>query len=81
MLADVGRQRQILPCIVVSAMRPDNNQVRERIVYIIELMIPFEDVIEEAFERKKLKYAELVVEAREVGKHTQDQWRQMLEAL
>ena len=39
----------------------------ERIVYFIELTIPFEDAIEEAFERKKLKYAELVVEARERG--------------
>ena len=28
-------------------------------------MIAFEDVIEEAFERKRLKYAYLVVEARE----------------
>ena len=28
-------------------------------------MIPFEDVIEEAFERKRLKYPELVAEMRE----------------
>ena len=32
----------------------------ERNVYFIELTIPFEDVIQEAFERKKLKYTELV---------------------
>ena len=37
----------------------------EHIVYCIVLTIPFEDAVEEAFERKKLKYAELVVEARE----------------
>ena len=36
-------------------------------VYFTELAIPFEDEIEEAFERKKLKYAKLVVEARERG--------------
>lgn len=36
---------------------------RECIVYSIELMIPFEDAIEEAFERKKLKHAALVAEA------------------
>ena len=27
-------------------------------IYFFELTIPFEDEIEEAFERKKLKYAE-----------------------
>ena len=36
----------------------------EHLVYFIELMIPFEDIIEEDFERKKLKYAELVAEVR-----------------
>ena len=39
----------------------------ERIVYLIELIIPFEDAIEEAFESKKLKYAELVAEAWQQG--------------
>ena len=39
----------------------------ERIVYFFELTIPFEDAIEEAFERKKLKYAVLAVEVRERG--------------
>ena len=33
--------------------------------FLIELMIPFEDAIEEAFERKKLKHAALVAEAQE----------------
>ena len=37
----------------------------ERVVYFIELTIPFEDVIEKAIERKKLKYAELVAKARQ----------------
>ena len=39
----------------------------EHIVYLIELTILFEDVIEEAFERKKLKYVELVVELSEAA--------------
>ena len=58
-------------------MRPDIVLYSERdhIVYSIELTVPFEDTIEEAFERKELKYAELLVEAREQGWHTQDQWR------
>ena len=68
-LADVRRQLQVPKCIVVAAMRPDMVLYSECecIVYFIELMIPFEDAIEEAFERKKLKYAELVAEAREQG--------------
>ena len=37
------------------------------IVYFIELRIPFKDVIEEAFERKKLKYAEMVAKPRQRG--------------
>ena len=41
----------------------------ECIVYFIELAIPFEDAIEDTFERTNLKYAELVVEAREWGWH------------
>ena len=39
----------------------------EHIVYFVELTIPFEDAIEEAFEKKKVKYAELVVDARQWG--------------
>ena len=38
-----------------------------RIDYFTDFKIPFQDAIEEAFERMKLKYAELVAEAREQG--------------
>ena len=68
MLADVGRQLDAPQCIFVTvAMRPDIVLYSryECIVYFTELTTPFEDVNEEAFERKKLKYAELVAEARE----------------
>ena len=44
------------------------NSECECIVYFMKLTIPFEDVIEEAFERKKLKYAEVV--AKFVAKST-----------
>ena len=37
------------------------------IVNFIELRIPFEDVIRGTFERKKLKYAELVAKPRQQG--------------
>ena len=39
----------------------------KHIINFIESTIPSDDTIEEAFERKKLKYAELVVEVRERG--------------
>ena len=32
-------------------------------VFLIELMVPWEDTIDEAFERKKLQYAGLAAEA------------------
>ena len=55
-----GWQLQVPQCIVVTAMRPDMELYSEceRIVYFIELIIPFEDATEEASERKKLKYVE-----------------------
>ena len=39
----------------------------KHMVYFIESTIPSEDTIEEAFERKKLRYPELVVEVGERG--------------
>ena len=61
--------------LFVTALKPDVVLYSdcEHIVYISELTIPlelmilFEDEIEEAFKRKKLNYAELVAEAREQG--------------
>ena len=38
-----------------------------RIDYFTDFKIPFKDAIEEAFERMKLKYVELVAEVREQG--------------
>lgn len=37
------------------------------IVYIIELTVPWEDAVEEAFERKRLKYTELAADAEQRG--------------
>ena len=52
LLADVRRHFQVPQFIVVTVMRPYMVLYSEceRIVYFIELTIPFEDVIEEAFE-------------------------------
>ena len=51
----------------------------ERIVYLIELTIPFQDAIQEAFERKALEYAELVAEVTRLPSIRQ--WRLVLQAL
>ena len=62
LLAGISESNLKVPqCIAVTARRPDIVLYSEceRIVYFFELTIPFEDAIEEAFERKKLKYAEL----------------------
>lgn len=50
----IGRQLQVPQCIVETTMRPDMALYSEceRIFYFIELMIPFEDANEEAFEAK-----------------------------
>ena len=65
-MADVGRQ--VPQCIVVTAMRPGMVLYSdwERIICFIELTIPFEEAIEEAFERKE-QYAELEADARGQG--------------
>ena len=49
-------------CVLLRLLRPDTVLYSEceRIVYLIELTIHFEDAIEEAFERKKLRNAELM---------------------
>ena len=51
-LADVGRHLQVPQDCCDCAC--------ERIVYFIELTIPFEDAVKEAFEKNKLKYVKLV---------------------
>ena len=51
-MADVGRHLHVPQCVAVTAIRAD--MMCRRIVYFMELMSPFQDAIEEAFERKKL---------------------------
>ena len=38
-----------------------------KLVYIIELTVPWEDAIEEAYERKKLRYSNLAADAEDRG--------------
>lgn len=69
LLVDVGSKLQVPECIVVTTLRPDVVLYSEskRIVYFIELTVPFEDEVDGAYERKRLKYADLVAEVRERG--------------
>ena len=55
--------------IVSTNLRPDIVlwSVSQRLVYFIELTVPFEDSVEEAYERKKLRYADLGAEAEQRG--------------
>uniref|UniRef100_A0A3B1K6T8 Reverse transcriptase domain-containing protein n=1 Tax=Astyanax mexicanus TaxID=7994 RepID=A0A3B1K6T8_ASTMX len=69
LLVDVGSKLQIPECILVTTLRPDVVLYSEskRIVYFIELTVPFEDEVDGAYERKRLKYTDLVAEVRERG--------------
>lgn len=62
---DIGHQLTVPAHIAMSTLRPDMvlwaNSLR--VVYFIELTVPWEDNTEEAFERKRLRYSDLKAEA------------------
>ncbi len=63
-------QRLCFPSeIAITNLRPDLVLWSSSLhtVYIIELTVPWEAAVEEAFERKSLKYTELAVEAEQRG--------------
>ena len=67
--ADLG-QRLCFPAEILSTnLRPDLVlwSTSLKLVYIIELTVPWESAVEEAFERKKLRYAELAAEVQQQG--------------
>lgn len=69
MRVDLGGKLVVPQEIVSTNLRPDlvlwsTSQQR---VYFIELTVPWEDSVEEAYERKKLKYADLAAEAEQRG--------------
>ena len=63
---DLDNMLKIPAEIVVSTLRPDMllYSVSIRKVLLIELTVPWEDAISEAYERKKCKYMELAAEMR-----------------
>ena len=72
MLADIGKQLVFPPEIVSTNLRPDLVlwSPSTKTAYIIELTVPWENSVEEAYERKKLRYSELAAEAKQRGWNT-----------
>ena len=69
MQVDLDRRLIFPPEIATTTLRPDlvlwsNNC---KLVYIIELTVPWEDAVEEAYERKKLRYSNLAADAEDRG--------------
>lgn len=73
MLADIGSQLVFPSEIATTTLRPDlvlwSPSIKK--VYIVELTVPWEDSMEEAFERKHLRYSDLAAEARQRGWNTE----------
>uniref|UniRef100_A0A3B3B355 Reverse transcriptase domain-containing protein n=1 Tax=Oryzias melastigma TaxID=30732 RepID=A0A3B3B355_ORYME len=65
MQVDLDRRLVFPSEIATTTLRPDlvlwSNSCR--VVYIIELTVPWEDSLDEAYERKKLRYSDLAAEA------------------
>lgn len=74
---DVGRQLKFLEEVTRTTLRPDMvlTSVATRQVILLELTVPWEDRIEEAHERNRVKYAELVAECQRNG------WRRRCEPI
>src|SRR4029434_8468580 len=69
MLVDIGQQLIFPPEIASTNLRPDMViwSPSWKAVYIIELTVPWESSVEEAYERKKLRYTELAADATQRG--------------
>ncbi|XP_062872774.1 uncharacterized protein LOC134334411 [Trichomycterus rosablanca] len=66
---DLGKQLKFPEHILATALRPDVVLTSEstKQVVLVELTVPWEDRVEEANERKRAKYSELVAECRSKG--------------
>ena len=69
MRVDLDKQLVIPAEIVTTTLRPDLIlwSVSTKTFYIIELTVPWEGAVDEAYERKSLKYAELAAQAEQNG--------------
>lgn len=69
MVADLGQSLCFPAETASTTLRPDLVlwSASLHLVYIIKLMVPWEAAVEEAYERKKVRYAELAADARQNG--------------
>ncbi|KAG7478790.1 hypothetical protein JOB18_008583 [Solea senegalensis] len=68
---DLDKKLVFLPEIVATTLRPDIVlwSPTTKLAYVVELTVPGEDGVEEAYERKKNKYSDLAAEA------SQNSWK------
>lgn len=69
MKVDLGRQLKFPETVAIMSLRPDMVLISEasKQIILFELTVPWEDRIEEANERKRSKYIELVKECQRKG--------------
>ena len=69
MRTDLGKQLRFPFDITITTLRPDIVlwSTTEKRVLLVELTVPWEQNIQEAYERKKARYADLVAECQEKG--------------
>ena len=62
-------KRLVFPCEIETRLRPDMVMfsTAKKLLIMIELTVPWESRIDEAYERKKLKYSDLGDSCREKG--------------
>lgn len=66
---DLDKKLVFPPEIVATTLRPDMVlwSPTTKLVYVVELTVPWEEGVEEAYERKKNKYSDLAAEASQNG--------------
>lgn len=69
LLADLDKKLCFPVEITETNLRPDLVlwSASLKLIYIIELTVPWEGAVEEAYERKKLRYADLAVDVQQQG--------------
>jgi hypothetical protein len=73
MQVDLDQQLKFPPEILNTNLRPDLVlwSTSQKSLIIVELTVPWEAAVGEAYERKKLKYSDIAVEAKQQGWRTQ----------
>lgn len=82
LLVDIGRQLVFPPEITTTTLRPDivlwSPSIKKD--HIIKLTVPWDNSVDEAYERKYLRYAELAAEAEQYSWNTEVhpvEWRDL----